>query len=140
MACAGKKKGVPILRFCYFWPAPLRVSLCRAVPRLGLIILWSLVRVQHGLPKSFCFHSCWAWPISVQCRVLEASVAGFHEHFVRHASAALRRHLSDDAPLVHDEVRARLACQPTKAGQFVTRLWGSDSKGKVRSAIPGNNT
>ncbi len=41
------------------------------------------------------------WPISVQCRVLEVSVAGFHEHFVRRASAAQRRHLSDDALLVH---------------------------------------
>ena len=128
----------------------------------------------------------------MQCRVLEASVAGFHEHFVRHASAALRRHLSDDALLVHikaiprdtvrvaeggptaraalryrpasqgsnhrlaalvqpdsaavdadlrqpDEVRARLDCQATKASQFVTRLWGTDSRDKVRSAIPGNN-
>jgi len=41
------------------------------------------------------------WPISVQCRVLEVSVAGCHEHFVRRASAAQRRHLSDDALLVH---------------------------------------
>ena len=41
------------------------------------------------------------WPISVQCRVLQVSVAGFHEHFVRRASAAQRRHLSDDALLVH---------------------------------------
>ena len=41
------------------------------------------------------------WPISVQCRVLEASVAGYHEHFVRAASAAQRRHLSNDALLVH---------------------------------------
>jgi len=41
------------------------------------------------------------WPISVQCRVLQASVAGYHEHFVRRASAAQRRHLSDDALLVH---------------------------------------
>ena len=41
------------------------------------------------------------WPTSVQCRVLEASAAGYHEHFVRAASAAQRRHLSDDAPLVH---------------------------------------
>ena len=40
------------------------------------------------------------WPISVQCRVLQASVAGYHEHFVRRASAAQRRHLSDDALLV----------------------------------------
>jgi putative transposase len=41
------------------------------------------------------------WPISVQCRVLEASVAGYHEHFMRMASSAQRRHLSDDALLVH---------------------------------------
>ena len=41
------------------------------------------------------------WPISVQCRVLEASVAGHHEHFVHAPSAAQRRHLSDDALLVH---------------------------------------
>ena len=41
------------------------------------------------------------WPISVLCRALEASVARYHEHFVRAASAAQRRHLSDDALLVH---------------------------------------
>ena len=41
------------------------------------------------------------WPISVQCRVLGVSMAGYHEHFVRLASAAQRRHLSDDALLVH---------------------------------------
>ena len=41
------------------------------------------------------------WPISVQCRVLQVSVAGYHEHFVRRASAVQRRHLSDDALLVH---------------------------------------
>jgi putative transposase len=44
------------------------------------------------------------WPISVQCRVLQASVAGYHEHFVRRASTAQRRHLSDDALLVHIKV------------------------------------
>ena len=41
------------------------------------------------------------WPISVQCRVLQVSAAGYHEHFVRRASDAQRRHLSDDALLVH---------------------------------------
>jgi hypothetical protein len=41
------------------------------------------------------------WPISVQCRVLEVSIAGYHEHFTRLSSAAQRRHLSDDALLVH---------------------------------------
>jgi transposase InsO family protein len=33
--------------------------------------------------------------------VLQVSVAGYHEHFVRRASDAQRRHLSDDALLVH---------------------------------------
>ena len=41
------------------------------------------------------------WPISVQCRVLKVSVTGYHEHFVRRASSAQRRYLSDDALLVH---------------------------------------
>ena len=41
------------------------------------------------------------WPISVQCRVLEVSISGYHEHFVRSASSAQRRHPSDDALLVH---------------------------------------
>ena len=33
------------------------------------------------------------WPISVQCRVLGVSVAGYHEHLARWASSAPRRHL-----------------------------------------------
>jgi putative transposase len=37
----------------------------------------------------------------VQCRVLEASVAGYPEHFVQAASTARRRHLSNDTLLVH---------------------------------------
>ena len=41
------------------------------------------------------------WPISVQCRVLRVSVAGYHEHFVRRLQLAQRRHLSDEALLVH---------------------------------------
>ncbi len=45
-------------------------------------------------------HRC-VWPISVQCRVLEVSVAGYHAHFVRRARGAQRRHLSDDALRVH---------------------------------------
>ncbi|MFZ3117124.1 MAG: IS3 family transposase [Variovorax sp.] len=41
------------------------------------------------------------WPISVQCRVLRVSLTGYHEHFVRKAEGMQRRHLSDDALLVH---------------------------------------
>jgi transposase InsO family protein len=41
----------------------------------------------------------------VQCRVLEVSVAGYHEHVVRRASdGQRRRHLSDDALLMHIKV------------------------------------
>jgi transposase InsO family protein len=41
------------------------------------------------------------WPISVQCRVLRVSVAGYHEHFARRSNILQRRHLSDEALLVH---------------------------------------
>jgi putative transposase len=41
------------------------------------------------------------WPILVQCRVLRASVSGFHQHRLRCRRIAQRRHLSDEALLVH---------------------------------------
>lgn len=41
------------------------------------------------------------WPIRVQCRMLGVSVAGYHEHFVRRLEIARRRHLSEEALLVH---------------------------------------
>jgi len=41
------------------------------------------------------------WPISVQCRVLVVSVSGYHEHLSRGVQIAQRRHLSDEALLVH---------------------------------------
>jgi len=41
------------------------------------------------------------WPISVQCRVLGVSVSGYHEHFARRRHILERRHLSDEAVLVH---------------------------------------
>jgi len=41
------------------------------------------------------------WPISVQCHVLKVSTAGYHEHVARRALDAPRRHLSDEALLVH---------------------------------------
>ena len=55
----------------------------------------------------------------MQCRVLHASVAGYHEHFVRQASAAQRRHLSDDALLVH--IKAIHA--ETRGGYGWPRTW-----------------
>ena len=41
------------------------------------------------------------WPVSVQCRVLQASAAGYHAHLARRASDAQRQRLSDEALLVH---------------------------------------
>jgi putative transposase len=44
------------------------------------------------------------WPIRVQCRMLRVSVAGYHEHFVRHLQITRRRHLSAEALVV--QIRA----------------------------------
>ena len=41
------------------------------------------------------------WPITVQCRVLQVSVSGYHAHVARQANPTPRRHLSDTALLVH---------------------------------------
>ena len=63
------------------------------------------------------------WPISVQCRVLRISLAGYHEHFVRKASQShrdgQRRHLSDDALLVHIKV----IHAETRGGYGWPRIW-----------------
>ena len=59
------------------------------------------------------------WPISVQCQVLGVSPTGYHEHFVRGASDAQRRHLSDDALLVH--IKAIHA--ETHGGYGWPRIW-----------------
>jgi putative transposase len=47
------------------------------------------------------------WPIRVQCRVLGVSVSGYHQHLARLQEIAQRRHLSDEALLVH--IRAAYA-------------------------------
>jgi putative transposase len=59
------------------------------------------------------------WPISVQCRVLSVSVAGYHEHFVRLDNAAQRRHLSNDALLVH----IKAIHTETRGGYGWPRIW-----------------
>jgi putative transposase len=41
------------------------------------------------------------WPIRVQCRVLGVSVSGYHQHLARRRESAGRRHLSEEALLVH---------------------------------------
>jgi putative transposase len=41
------------------------------------------------------------WPIRVQCRVLGVSVSGYHQNLARGRAMSQRRHLSDEALLVH---------------------------------------
>ena len=68
-------------------------------------VLRKRVDLKHALIQS---HRR-VWPISVQCRVLEVSVAGYHAHFARRASDAQRRHLSDDALRMHIKTTASRA-------------------------------
>ena len=63
------------------------------------------------------------WPISVQCRVLQVSVAEYHEHFARRAGrvseACQSRHLNNDALLVHvNAIHAQ-----TRGGYGWPRIW-----------------
>ena len=64
----------------------------------------------------------------MQCRVLEVSVSGYHEHVARQASEAPRRHLSDDALLVH--IKAIHA--QTKRAYGRPRIWRELRKNGVR--------
>ena len=59
------------------------------------------------------------WPLSVQCRVLEVSVSGYHQHQARRRKIATRRHLSDEALLVH--IRAVYAANRGAYGW--PRIW-----------------
>jgi len=59
------------------------------------------------------------WPIRVQCRMLGVSVAGYHEHIARRLTVARRRHLSDQALLVH--IRAVFAAHRGAYGW--PRIW-----------------
>jgi putative transposase len=59
------------------------------------------------------------WPIRVQCHVLGVSVAGYHEHIARRLTVARRRHLSDEALLVH--IRAVFAAHRGAYGW--PRIW-----------------
>ena len=68
------------------------------------------------------------WPITVQCWVLEVSVSGYHGHVARQASEAPRRHLSDDALLVH--IKAIHA--QTKRAYGRPRIWRELRKNGVR--------
>ena len=60
-----------------------------------------VLRKRVDLKYAFIQRHCRMWPVSVQCRVLQVSAAGYHAHLARRASGAQRRHLSDEALLVH---------------------------------------
>lgn len=59
------------------------------------------------------------WPIRVQCRVLRVSVAGYHEHRGRRRNMARRRHLSDEALLVH----IRAVYEENRGAYGWPRIW-----------------
>ena len=59
------------------------------------------------------------WPVRVQCRVLRVSVSGYHQHLRRRKQIAQRRHLSDEALLVH--IRAVFAAHRGAYGW--PRVW-----------------
>ena len=68
---------------------------------------------------AFIYRNRRVWPISVQCRVLRVSVAGYHEHFVRRRDIVQRRHLSDEALLVH----IRAVYEQTRGAYGWPRIW-----------------
>ena len=41
------------------------------------------------------------WPVCVQCRVLGVSATGYHQHRLRRAKIAQRRHMTDEALVAH---------------------------------------
>jgi putative transposase len=59
------------------------------------------------------------WPIRVQCRVLGVSVSGYHQHLARSRDIAQRRHLSNEALLVH----IRAAYAENRGAYGWPRLW-----------------
>ena len=68
---------------------------------------------------AFVYRNRREWPISVQCRVLHVSVAGYHEHFVRRRDMVQRRHLSAEALLVH----IRAVFEENRGAYGWPRIW-----------------
>jgi hypothetical protein len=75
------------------------------------------------------------WPICVQCRVLEVSVSGFHQHRARRRKIATRRHLTDAALLAHGAHKRRV-CRTSWSLWLASNLAGTGqarhSRGKQR--------
>ena len=77
---------------------------------------------------AFILRNKLVWPICVQCRVLEVSVSGYHQHQARRRKIATRRHLSDEALLVH--IRAVYAANRGAYGW--PRIWRELRKQGIR--------
>ena len=73
------------------------------------------------------------WPVSVQCRVLGVSVAGYHAHLVRRAGNVQRRHLSNDALLVHIKGHPCRSPQRLRLAAHLARAGGARYPGGQRS-------
>jgi putative transposase len=59
------------------------------------------------------------WPICVQCRVLQVSVSGFHQHLARRRKIASRRLLGDAAVLAHISA----VCAEHRGAYGWPRIW-----------------
>ena len=68
------------------------------------------------------------WPVCVQCCVLGVSATGYHQHRMRRAKIAQRRHMTDEALLVH--IRAVYA--ETRGAYGWPRIWRELVKRGVR--------
>jgi putative transposase len=68
------------------------------------------------------------WPIRVQCRVLGVSVSGYHQHVARRREVIQRRHLSDEALLVH----IRAVYEENRQAYGWPRVWRELRNGGVR--------
>jgi putative transposase len=68
---------------------------------------------------AFIQHHKRIWPIRVQCRVLGVSVSGYYQHLARRREIAQRRHLSDEALLVH----IRAAYAENRGAYGWPRIW-----------------
>jgi transposase InsO family protein len=68
------------------------------------------------------------WPVCVQCRVLGVSATGYHQHRVRRAKIAHRRHMTDEALLAH----IRVVHAETRGAYGWPRMWRELSKRGVR--------
>lgn len=72
------------------------------------------------------------WPVCVQCRVLGVSATGYHQHRLRRARIAERRHLKDEALLAHIWV----VHAETHAAYGWPRIWRELVKRGVRVGKP----